>query len=306
MKKYIEYLKGRQEVCLPEMQAELDISYSEFRQDLAELRAWGYISESTESSTVTVNTALVLSKERFLAEDELAALAGGFSEDAVELFVYLGGVYDLPDSFEPDLFKRAHEMMSFEGRRGLKELINKGIMHKYEGCYYSSISSRSYSQLRSMLIFEAEEEVMYIGHPLVLSVIKGRRSEETAQALLELPVMPEKAIRYYNEALEEYKRTGKKPLERVPKPDRSMRLESAIIRAFLVNCECVKQHEYIDQANKAFKVIKKHVLPTAPLYRGTNGLLRYLKSNTIMRIHHDAYFLKRAALEAKKAEDGEE
>ena len=93
MQKVINYLKGKEEISLPDLQLDLEMSYKEMLRTHEELSEIGYLSERIDGIRVKVNSLYVSPLE--LGEDEISECVCEFTLEEFSLLQYLEDLSDL-------------------------------------------------------------------------------------------------------------------------------------------------------------------------------------------------------------------
>ena len=277
MQKVINYLKGKEEISLPDLQLDLEMSYKEMLRTHEELSEIGYLSERIDGIRVKVNSLYVSPLE--LGEDEISECVCEFTLEEFSLLQYLEDLFDR----ESDV---TFENLSYKD--GLDQLIRHKIIHEFEEKHYPSVTKDSYDRLNRALrsmIDDAADTGAAIGYPLFMC---WTADPEKACELISLPYITEESQEYVDAKINAYKLT-----KRIPKkPDYDINnknlLKFEIIESFIGRCTFRTKKEYDTEAEKTLELIKKSdVFPDVIIQvmeNATKEIVEELSFKNIMEI----------------------
>lgn len=248
MDRIIEYLKGKEEISLPDLQADLGMSYRELISTHQMLSRRGYVSEKIDGIRVKVNSRYVSPIE--FGDDDIREFLGNLQTDELYMLRRIDGIFTDEDDVP--------EFENLSSCNGIECLIKLNVVHEFEGKHYPSITKSAYERIKKMIRYGLDDDDDYsntaaaIGYPILMRWIED---SDTAYEIMSLPYIPEEARDYVQEKLDVYELTGKLPMP--PKEERTRLLKYEIIESFIDQCFFFTKAEYNVEAKQTLEMIKK-------------------------------------------------
>lgn len=248
MDKIIEYLKGKEEISLPDLQADLGMSYRELISTHQMLSRSGYVSEKIDGIRAKVNSRYISPIE--FGDDDIREFLGNLQTDELYMLRRIDGIFTDEDDVP--------EFENLSSFNGIECLIKLNVVHEFEGKHYPSVKQSSYERLKNLFRYELDHNdddaniAATIGYPLFMRWLED---SESASEIMDLPYIPEETRAYVATKINIYELTGK-----VPKPpkeyERMKFLKFAIIESFIDQCFFFTKAEYNTEAEKTLELIK--------------------------------------------------
>lgn len=248
MQKIIEYLKGKEEISLPDLQLDLGVSYREVIAAHRKLSENGYLSERIEGIRVRVNSLYVTPGE--LGEDDIRACVEAF--DWCELSL----LRDIEEFFDKDNCAQC-EFENLSKNDGIELLIRHKIVHEFEGKHYPSITPSSYERLKDALRAVLDNDFdlgAAIGYPLFMCWTVDPKK---ACDIMSLPFIPEECRDYVDAKVHVYEQTRRMPKSPNYKIKNKNIIKFEIIESFIDRCYFKTKDEYDSEAKKTLELIKR-------------------------------------------------
>ncbi len=245
-KELTDALRGRDSVCVAQLQTLLDISYSDARRTVAYLGENKYAAKKPEGVMFRLNKYHICPRE--LTEDECMNIGLSLDKTEYECLTRLTKYITRKKALERHISFR---------REKYDSLIEKGLAYYFEGELYSSLSVESIEKIKKWLmdLSEVDVELRAVALPVLLESI--RNSTAPSGAVMESLFLPEKSKNFINAGVKKYAEDSKDLVSiNLKVSDQELRkLSYELIEAFLYKKYYASKQSYVRSATRQLQLL---------------------------------------------------